>query len=328
MTRPRVVIDCDPGHDDAMAILLAAAHLDLVGITTVFGNQSVEQTTRNALAICRLARIDVPVARGAAGPLTGAAFDGSDMHGSSGFDGAVLPPPDRSPSELDAADFIAGQLDADTRPLGLVAIGPLTNIAIVLRRRPDAVGKIASISIMGGTTGIGNVTPVTENNIYADPEAAAVVFESGIPIHMVGLNVTTTVGAGEADIEVLRHGGGTIGAVAADLLDFYRQRQIKVYGRTIAPFHDPCAVIALIRPDLIEYRDAHVAVELTGTLTRGMTVCDFRAVSASGLRHVRLSAPNNARVAVSAQGRKIVDLVLNAVAVRDRSIGSSGGQLR
>jgi len=323
--RTRILIDCDPGHDDALAILLAAAHLDLVGITTVFGNQSVDRTTRNALAICRLAQLDVPVAKGASGPLKGEAFDGSDLHGSTGLDGADLPEPDRDPVALDAVSFMAEMINNAGRRLALVAIGPLTNIATLLLGRPEFAAKIASLSIMGGTTGIGNVTPVAENNIFADPEAAAVVLASGIPIHIVGLNVTTTVGASEADIAVLARSGGPIARTFADLLAFYRGRQIEVYGRTIAPFHDPCALLPLIRPELVEYREAHMAVELAGSLTRGMTVCDFRGIAAGGLSHVRRSAPPNVSVAVAANSRAIVDLVVETVIERDRQIAVRGG---
>jgi inosine-uridine nucleoside N-ribohydrolase len=312
-----VIVDCDPGHDDAMAILLAAEHLDLVGLTTVFGNQTVENTTRNALALCRLAKLDVPVARGASGPIDGAEFYGSDMHGRSGFDGAVLPDPDRAAIGIDAVAFMKAEIESASSPISLIAIGPLTNVALLIRRHPATATKIRAISVMGGTTAVGNVTPVAENNIFADPEAAAIVFDSGIPLYMAGLNVTTTVGAGEADILLLRAMNGPISTVAAGLLEFYRQRQLAVYGRTIAPFHDPCAVIPFIRPGLIEYRDAHVAVELDGRLTRGMTVCDFRGVSAGGLRHVRTSGAANVRVAIAATARPIIDLVIDAISKRD-----------
>lgn len=308
-----MLVDCDPGHDDALAILLAAAYLDLLGITTVFGNQTVERTTRNALAFCELARIDVPVAQGAAGPLEGAPFSGSDLHGGTGFDGAELPAPTRSPADEDAVAFMMRLLRAAPDPLSIVAIGPLTNVATLLRRDSKAARMIAGIFIMGGTTAIGNVTPVAENNIFADPEAAAIVFASGLPIHMIGLNVTTTVGAGEADIETLRRSRGPVAHVVADLLAFYRQRQMRVYGRTIAPLHDPCAVLSLVSPELIQFRDAHVAIELDGRLTRGMTVCDFRGVDAEGLGHVRRSASPNAKVATAARGRAIVDEVVRTV---------------
>jgi len=321
--RRRVLIDCDPGHDDALAILLAAAHLNLVGITTVFGNQTVERTTRNALSFCALAGIDAPVACGGAGPLQGAAFSGSDLHGSTGLDGAELPAPARGPVEADAVTFMAGLLAASATPLAILAIGPLTNIATLLRRHPEAAQRIAALSVMGGTTGVGNATPVAENNVFADPEAADIVFRSGLPIHMTGLNVTTTVGADAADIAALRASGGPVARVAADLLAFYRERQMRVYGRRIAPFHDPCAVLPLIRPDLITFRPAHVAIELDGRLTRGMTVCDLRGVTAEGLGHVRRSEPPNAQVAIAAENRAIVDLVAKAVIDCDRRLAAS-----
>lgn len=325
--RRRIWIDCDPGHDDALAIILAHEHLDLIGISTVFGNQSVDKTTINALSISALAGIDVPVVRGAAGPLIGKVIDGSDVHGKTGIDGAELPPPRAVPVEAPLATYLPDLLERNGWSIDLIATGPLTNIANLLTDWPNAGRFIKSISLMGGSTENGNVTPAAELNIYADPEAAKLVFESAIPLIMAGLNVTTTVGADQPDIDMLRQSGGRVAAAVSGMLDFYRRRQIEIYDRHIAPFHDPCAVLAFIRPELFTYRPAHVAVETSGELTRGMTVCDFRMVHSQTVSHIRPSKPANTRVAVACASREIVDFVISTIIETDRRLGerTAGG---
>jgi len=311
--RNRFLIDCDPGHDDALAILYACAHLDVVGITTTFGNQSVARTTRNALGICTLADLTVPVAVGASGPLSGTFVDASDLHGRTGLDGAELPPPDRDPIDRSAAEFIIDLSREWSGDLIIIATGPLTNVARALRADETLASRLGGISVMGGSIGSGNITPVAETNTYADPEAAQVVLGSGAPLWLVGLTVTTTVGATAESLARLRATGGPVAGVVAGALDFYLERQQRVYNRDLAPFHDVCAVLPFTDSELIEYRSAHVAVELDGTLTRGMTVADFRAVPDIGLAHVRPSRPPNALVAVSADGAEIVRRVLDTI---------------
>lgn len=306
----RFLIDCDPGHDDALAILYACAKLDVVGITTTFGNQSVDRTTRNALSLCTLAGLSVPVAAGAPGPLSGPFVDASDLHGSSGLDGAELPRPDRDAIDRGAAEFILGLSRQWSGDLVIIATGPLTNVATALQADTTLASRLAGISVMGGSIGSGNVTPVAETNIYADPEAARVVLRSGVPLWLVGLTVTTTVGATPEVLAGLRATGGRVAGVMAGALEFYLERQQRVYHRNLAPFHDVCAVLPFTDSDLMEYRGAHVDVELDGTLTRGMTVADYRNVPDIGLAHVRPSDPDNAQIAVSADGPEIVRRVL------------------
>lgn len=306
----RFLIDCDPGHDDALAILYACARLDVVGITTTFGNQSVDRTTHNTLSLCTLAGLSVPVAAGASGPLSSAFVDASDLHGRTGLDGAELPPPDRDAIDRGAAEHIVELSRQWPGELVIIATGPLTNVATALQADTSLASRLAGVSVMGGSIGAGNVTPVAETNTYADPEAARVVLRSGVPLWLVGLTVTTTVGATADILTALRATGGRMAGVLAGAFDYYLTRQQRVYGRNLAPFHDVCAVLPFTDPELIEYRSAHVDVELDGTLTRGMTVADFRNVPDIGLAHVRSSRPDNALVAVSADGPEIVRRVL------------------
>ena len=241
----RLIIDCDPGHDDAMAILLAARELDLVGITTVFGNSSLENTTRNALAICTLAKLDIPVAMGMGEALVAKRASAADIHGKSGLDGATLPEPDREPVAKHAVQFIIDAARAAPGQLVLAPIGPLTNIAVALKTEPRLAGWLKCITLMGGSTTIGNISSHAEFNIYCDPEAAAVVFASGVPIMMAGLNVTRQAGIGDAHIDRLRQSGARVSTIFADLLGFYLKRSQEIFRLQTASMHDPCAILPL-----------------------------------------------------------------------------------
>lgn len=307
----RYILDCDPGHDDAVALLVAARHLDLVGVTTVFGNSTVENTTRNALAILAAAGLgEIPVAMGAAAPLAGSRYSGESVHGKSGLDGADFPPADISPVSMSASRFIA---EAARRydDLAIIAIAPETNVAMALQESPEIAERIAHISMMGGSTTFGNATAAAEFNIFADPEAAAVVFDSGIPITMVGLNVTTTFGVTPGDIAILRNNGTQVARELAGALQYYLDRQSSLYARDYAPIHDICAVLPFSHPGLVHHEPMHVAVELDGALTRGMTVCDQRGIVAgNGIADPR---PANADVATGADGETIVKLLLDTL---------------
>ncbi|MEI9984715.1 MAG: nucleoside hydrolase [Aliidongia sp.] len=217
----RLIIDCDPGHDDAIAILYAAKHLDLRAITTVFGNASVAQTTRNALRICELAGLDIPVAAGFAGPLLGG-FVSSPIHGETGLDGARhLPEPVRQPVSQHAVDRIIEEAGAAPGSIAVVAIGPLTNVAVALRKEPRLATWLHSISIMGGSTDIGNETPFAEANIFRDPEAADIVFRSGAALRMAGLNLTRQARIDRGVVARLRGLGGDVRTACAGILEFY-----------------------------------------------------------------------------------------------------------
>lgn len=294
------LLDCDTGHDDAMAILMAGRRLDLRGVTTVFGNATVADTTANTCRILELAGLaHVPVAAGAAAPLEGTFVHESGVHGMTGMDGHDLPPPAGGAIDESAVDFIARNIDA-TRGLHLVATGPLTNIARVLTSFPGTRAALAGISIMGGSTGQGNATPVAEYNIQADPEAADIVFNSGVPIRMVGLNVTRQVAATPERRHCLRSLGNRTGQVVADLLDFFSDRLEERYGLAGASMHDPLAVAALCDPDMLRFEAMEVSIEREGAHTRGMTVCDLRHLCPLTLRRQRepLGCPN-AEVAVA-----------------------------
>ncbi len=276
MPPPRkIVLDCDPGLDDAIAILVAAHHADLIGITTVAGNVGIDRTTRNALTVAQLAGLDVPVHRGAAKPLAGPPVDGSRIHGESGLGDSVLPNLTRAEASDDAVTYLCDTARS-VDDLHLLAIGPLTNIALALQRDPDLPRHLASLTIMGGSAGPGNITPVAEFNIWADPEAAAVVFEKAAPVTMVGLDVTNKVVFGDDETARMLAGGTPVAEFAAGLIEFLRDRFRQFVGQATVPVHDATAVVAATHPHLFERSRHPVAVEVQGEHTRGMTVADLR----------------------------------------------------
>jgi inosine-uridine nucleoside N-ribohydrolase len=277
-----VILDVDPGHDDAVALMLACGHpdLDLLAVTTVAGNVSLEKTTRNALRVLSLVgRTDVPVGAGASEPLERTLHTAEDIHGKSGLDGPEeIPEAIFESDERGAVALIAETLRASPEPVTLVPVGPLTNIATFLREHPDLKYRIAHISLMGGSMGHGNTTPAAEFNIYVDPEAAREVFESGLPITMSGLDVTHQAGAGPEEREQLR-ATGRVGSVVAGFLDFFATTYERVFGFDAPPLHDPVAVAAVLEPGLLKTRPMRVDIECESDLTRGETVCDFYGIT-------------------------------------------------
>jgi inosine-uridine nucleoside N-ribohydrolase len=295
--RPRILLDCDPGHDDAIALLLAAKHGDLVGVTTVSGNAPLAQTTRNALLTLQLAGLDVPVHAGASRPLVAEARHAPDIHGESGLGGPALPELRREAASADAVRFIVDTVRGDSaqqesaKNLWLVAVGPLTNVALALREAPDIAAKLAGIALMGGGVGFGNRTATAEFNIWSDPEAAEVVFSSGVHLVMCGLNLTHQFMIRREDVARIRELGNPVATFTAELLSFYSQAYADAFsGRAEGPLHDPCAVLAVTHPHLLETEPRHVRIELRGEHTRGMTVVDERGVRSGGLHLV--GAPN------------------------------------
>ena len=282
MSPKPVILDVDPGHDDAVAMMLACGHpdLDLLAVTTVAGNVSLDKTTRNALRVLSLVgRDDVPVGRGASGPLERPLYTAEDIHGESGLDGPEeIPDAGFGPDERDAVALLSDTIRASSEPVTLIPLGPLTNIALLLREHRDLRDRIAGISLMGGSMGLGNTTPAAEFNIYVDPEAARGVFESGLPITMVGLDVTHQAGAGPEERERLR-ATGRVGGVVAGFLDFFASAYERSFGFDSPPLHDPVAVAAVVDPTLLETRPMRVDVECESDLTRGETVCDFHGVT-------------------------------------------------
>lgn len=253
--RPSVLLDCDPGHDDAIALAVAAAHCDLVGVTTVGGNVRLELTTRNALAVLQLLGVDAPVHSGAALPRAGTAVeDARHVHGESGLEGATLPEVTRAVAGTDAAGFIV-EAAHSVENLWLVVTGPMTNVAAALDRDPDLGRRLAGISIMGGGTA-GNVTAVAEFNVHHDPEAAAVVLACGAPvIVMCGLDLTHQMRVTDELITRVRATGTAFGAFAADALTGYLRNICSLTGDDgHAALHDPCVVLALTHRDLFTRR--------------------------------------------------------------------------
>nr|WP_278992458.1 pyrimidine-specific ribonucleoside hydrolase RihA [Plesiomonas shigelloides] len=273
-----IIIDCDPGHDDAIALILALASpkLNVLAVTTSAGNQTPDKTLRNALRILTLlGRHDIPVAGGAPKPLLRELIIADNVHGESGLDGPALPEPGFAPQTLTAVELMAKTLRASTEPVTLVPTGPLTNIALLLSAHPELKAKIARIVLMGGSAGPGNWTPAAEFNIYVDPEAAEMVFSAGVPITMCGLDVTHAAQVMDEDIERIRAITNPIARTVAELLDFFMiyHRDPK-WGFIGAPLHDPCTIAWLLRPELFTGIECHVSVETRGQYTVGMTVVD------------------------------------------------------
>jgi purine nucleosidase len=295
----KVLLDCDPGIDDAFAIAFGCGHpgLELCGVTTVAGNVSLDRTTRNALAVLEfLGHGEVPVAAGSPAPLLRPFEDARDVHGESGLGGARLPGPRARPVDTHAVDFLIEQVAAAPGELTLVATGPLTNVALAVRRYPPLVTQVADFVIMGGSAGRGNVTPAAEFNIWCDPEAAAIVFGAGWRVTMTGLDVTHHAVA-TAEIEDRMRGLGTL-ADALLLPGLSSYRGIAA-GK---PVHDVCALALIAEPGLFGCAPARVEVETQGRWTAGMTVTDF-AAAAGG---------HNALVATSVDVAGFWDLVLGA----------------
>ncbi len=287
----KILLDCDPGLDDALALLLAHGdpNLELVGVTTVGGNVGLARTTRNALALREYLHFEkVPVAAGAGKPLSGETREASHVHGESGLGSAVLPEPALAVDERHAVDFIIETLRATPGAIHLVATGPLTNIALALQKEPAIARWVASFTIMGGSFTRGNATPAAEFNIYADPEAARIVFDTDWRVVMIGLDLTLQAQANGSVVARL----GRLGVLAHELIlplaTFWaranqsrgNQSRANQSGATDSEWdgqavHDVCAVVHVVRPDLFSSRPARVQVETTGEFTRGMTVVDF-----------------------------------------------------
>ncbi len=304
MAAPKIILDCDPGHDDAVAILLAAQHCEVLAITTVSGNAPLALTTQNALLMCELAGLEIPVHSGADRPLLVPAAHAPRAHGATGLDGPPRPEVHRSETSNDAVGCIIETVRSHD-DVWLVPVGPLTNIALAFRQAPDIVERVAGISLMGGAVGPGNVTPTAEFNIWADPHAAQIVFAAGAPlVRMAGLNLTHQLCVGPTETAALQAHGGTVPTFVAGLFEFYLAGYRERAGLEAAPMHDPCAVLAVTRPDLFTFGVRHVDVETEGSLTRGMTVVDERPGT---------DASPNCEVAYSLNADAALALIVDAV---------------
>jgi inosine-uridine nucleoside N-ribohydrolase len=300
-----IILDCDPGHDDAIALLLALAspELELLGVTTTYGNQTLEKTTANALRVLELAgRQDVPVAVGASAPLERELVVAAHVHGESGLDGPSLPQASAEPVAVPAVEWTAGAIASAPGPVTLVPTGPLTNVAAYLAAHGTA--GIERIVLMGGAIAEGNMTPAAEFNIWADPEAAQAVFDAGLDVTMIGLDVTHRAVTGPAVQRRLRD-AGSIGVFVAELVDFFTVYHRQTYGWDGAPIHDAVAVAHVLRPGLVETKLRNVEVELVSELCRGRTVVDL---------WLRTGRPANAHVGVDLESDAFFDLLVERIA--------------
>ena len=274
----KIIIDCDPGHDDAMAILLAHGNpeIELCAITAVAGNQTLDKTTLNARRVCTVAHITgVPVAAGCDRPLLRPLVTAPETHGQSGLDGPRFDDPTTPLADVHAVDLIVDLVMGSPGQITLVPIGPLTNIAIALRKEPRLATAVKEVVLMGGAQTRGNSTPAAEFNIFVDPEAAAIVFEAGWPLTMVGLDLTHQARATPEVIERISALGTPLAAIAAELMRFFTSTYKMTSGFESPPVHDPCAIARVIDPNLVECVPAYVTVETHGTTTSGMTSVDF-----------------------------------------------------
>lgn len=280
----KIIIDTDPGQDDAVAILLALAspELDLLGLTAVAGNVPLALTEKNARIVCELAdRADIPVFAGADTPLNRKLVTAEHVHGKTGLDGPQLPDPTMPLQPTHAVDFLIDTLRQEPEgEVTLLPIGPLTNIAMAFERAPDIIGKVAEIVLMGGAYfEVGNITPAAEFNIYVDPEAAEIVFRSGVPLTVMPLDVTHKALTTRSRVEAFRNLGTRTGEMVAAWTDFFERFDKEKYGSEGAPLHDPCTVAYLLEPDLFTGRHINVEIETQSVLTRGMTVADWWRVT-------------------------------------------------
>jgi inosine-uridine nucleoside N-ribohydrolase len=306
MTPTPIILDCDPGHDDAVAMLLAVAspEVDLIGVTTVAGNQTVDKTTNNALRILELAgRPDIPVYRGADRPFIRPQDVAAHVHGESGLDGPDLPQPTTREQELHAVDYLAQEIRARDGKVTLIPTGPMTNIALLFALHPDV--RPERIVLMGGAIGEGNRTPAAEFNIWADPEAAQRLFLEGLDTTMVGLDVTHGALIKDEHTERMRE-AGRVGKAVAELMDFYaRFHKTRYPDLEGSPMHDPVCVAHVIDPTLMTVRDAYIEVDCTGGPSWGRTNVDWR-----GREHF---GDPNAKVGLSIDGDRFAALVVERI---------------
>ena len=304
MKKIPVILDGDPGHDDAIAWVLAAAadEFDIKAITTVAGNQTLAKVTYNALRICALLGLNVPVSRGRAVPIMSDLFVAPSFHGESGLDGPKLPEPAFEECKLSSVELMAKVLRESDTPVTIIATGPQTNVAALLVAHPELKEKIGHISIMGGGFRNGNWTAAAEFNIIEDPESAAIEFQAGVPLTVCGLDVTEKAIVTPNDRKKVRAVGNQVSQVVSDWLDFFFKHH-KELGWEGSPLHDPCAVLVLTHPDFFEIKDIYAEVETRGRYCRGETVGDFLNITGK---------KPNVHAVVGVDKEKFVDLIVEA----------------
>lgn len=309
----KVIVDCDPGVDDAIALLLALAspELEVLGITTVAGNVSLERIQTNARQICELAgRPDLPIFGGCARPMLRPLETAEHVHGTSGLGGVTLPKPTMPLQAQHGVDFLIETLMASAGDITLATLGPLTNLAIALIKEPRLVSKIQQVVLMGGSLTQGNITPSAEFNIYVDPHAAHVVFTSGLALTMIGLHVTHTVLTTPDRLDRLRANGNPVSHAAADMLAFYGTAERDRLNLAGCPLHDPCVIAYLLQPELFVHKPYHVEIEITSPLTMGRTI----VAKAEGSDTPNSHQSPNANVVLSADADQFYALLTQRLA--------------
>ncbi|KKI49264.1 ribonucleoside hydrolase [Obesumbacterium proteus] len=281
MKKRKIILDCDPGHDDAIAIMLAARHpaIDLLGITIVAGNQTLNKTLVNGLNVCQKLDINVPIHAGMPKPIMREQIVADNIHGESGLDGPIFSPLVRKAESKHAIQYIIDTLMNSDGDITLVPVGPLTNIAVAMRMQPAILPKIREIVLMGGAYGTGNFTPSAEFNIYADPEAARVVFTSGVPLVMMGLDLTNQTTCTADVISRMKKVGGPAGELFSDIMSFTLKTQYENYGLAGGPVHDATCIGYLINPDAFKMQDMYVEIDVNNGPCYGRTVCDELGVT-------------------------------------------------
>lgn len=307
MEKIKMILDCDTGHDDAIALMVAARHpaIELLGVTVVAGNQTLDKTLPNTLKVCQAVGIDCPVYGGMSLPLVRDQITAGDVHGESGLDGPVFPPLTRTAEPEHAVQYLIRTLMASDGDITLVPVGPLTNIAAAMRLEPAILPKIRQIVLMGGAYGLGNTTPAAEFNLYADPEAAHIVFSSGVPLVMMGLDLTNQTVCTMDIIERMEALGNRAGKLFGEIMRFTFKTQQEVNGLAARPVHDVTCVALLAAPELFTLKPAHVEIDLSHGPCYGRTVCDFV------LRH---GGKVNCQVGITLDREKFWDLVAETLA--------------
>lgn len=302
MEKRKIILDCDPGHDDAITIMMAAKHpkIDLLGITIVAGNQTLDKTLVNGLHVCQQLGLDYPVYGGMSLPIVRDQVVAAYIHGESGLDGPVFGPLVKKAEKTHAVQFIIETLMASDGDITLVPVGPLSNIAMAMRLEPRIIPKIQEIVLMGGAYGLGNITAAAEFNIYADPEAASIVFRSGAPVVMMGLDLTSQAQCYPEIITRMEKIGNTASKLFSDIMNFVLKTQKEAYGFEGSPLHDSTCLAYLIDPDCIELKPMYTQVELRSELCYGRTVCDYFNNS---------DEKPNSKVAVKLDANKFWDIV-------------------
>ncbi|MYV17625.1 ribosylpyrimidine nucleosidase [Furfurilactobacillus milii] len=306
MAGRKIILDCDPGHDDAIALFMAAAHpaIDLLGVTIVAGNQTLAKTVRNGLNVAQLLDIDTKIYAGMPQPMVRQQVVAGNIHGETGLDGPTFGPLHREAEKQNAVDFIIDTLMASDGDITLVPTAPLTNIAVAMRREPRIIPKIQEIVLMGGAYGTGNFTPSAEFNIFADPEAAKVVFGAGVPITMMGLDLTEQTICTPDIIKRMEDVGNTAGKLFSDMMNFTLKTQFEAFGLKAGPVHDATTIGYLIEPDIFKTESVYVDVDIDRGPCYGRTVCD--------MHHVMKEEPNT-KVGIALDLDKFWDLVEECV---------------